>query len=462
MCSALPCTVAGRVSAGATAHLSICTSVYLHAARGKRLGKQSLCCNQFLLLALYVLRSTRWLLHRRAQPRARAAAVPMQPPEPGPAAAPGGTALLPPLPQRCRLGRNARSRPPFWHVCFYFLSRSTPRRTPSPPHRFASERPPESSRPPGGAVSVPSRSLPPASPAQHYACALPHPHPSASGPGGGGGMERELLRQVLSYHGPSLLALLRSEQHDNPDFRGLLPPPGTVFEPPRGALRSPSAWWGITGGWGRRESLEGRGAFSARSPPSGPRKMRSSTPRYSASSPKRRTYSLLSRGNPMVLLPTTLEKMKVRASSWLHTAPPKPYVCERFPNACWTPTAPGCARCPGSLFHAHPPPLRNLSLIPSPPTLPTHSSLPFPRVLFLSSESRAQHCSSTPFQELWAALRPFCCSGPKKPRHLSDSLYVLFSRPFLLFVVLPWILSNRFMPFLYCGAPACPQCSRYI
>lgn len=71
MCSALPCTVAGRVSAGATAHLSICTSVYLHAAQGKRLGKQSLCCNQFLLLALYVLRSTRWLLHRRAQPRAR-------------------------------------------------------------------------------------------------------------------------------------------------------------------------------------------------------------------------------------------------------------------------------------------------------------------------------------------------------------------------------------------------------
>lgn len=51
-----------------------------------------------------------------------------------------------------------------------------------------------------------------------------------------------MLRQVLSYHGPSLLALLRSEQHDNPDFRGLLPPPGTVFEPPRGALRSPSAW----------------------------------------------------------------------------------------------------------------------------------------------------------------------------------------------------------------------------
>ncbi|NWS65605.1 TTC14 protein, partial [Crotophaga sulcirostris] len=48
-------------------------------------------------------------------------------------------------------------------------------------------------------------------------------------------MDRELLRQALSYHGPELLSLLRAEQHDNPDFRGLLPPPGTSFEPPRGA-----------------------------------------------------------------------------------------------------------------------------------------------------------------------------------------------------------------------------------
>uniref|UniRef100_A0A8B9D5D5 Tetratricopeptide repeat domain 14 n=1 Tax=Anser cygnoides TaxID=8845 RepID=A0A8B9D5D5_ANSCY len=39
-------------------------------------------------------------------------------------------------------------------------------------------------------------------------------------------MERDLLRQALNYHGPALLSLLRAEQHDNPDFRGLLPPPG--------------------------------------------------------------------------------------------------------------------------------------------------------------------------------------------------------------------------------------------
>lgn len=55
-------------------------------------------------------------------------------------------------------------------------------------------------------------------------------------------MDRELLRQALSYHGPELLSLLRAEQHDNPDFRGLLPPPGTVFEPPRGAPSPPAAW----------------------------------------------------------------------------------------------------------------------------------------------------------------------------------------------------------------------------
>ncbi|NXP03500.1 TTC14 protein, partial [Thinocorus orbignyianus] len=45
-------------------------------------------------------------------------------------------------------------------------------------------------------------------------------------------MDRELLRQALSYHGPELLSLLHAEQHDNPDFRGLLPP---APEPPRGA-----------------------------------------------------------------------------------------------------------------------------------------------------------------------------------------------------------------------------------
>uniref|UniRef100_A0A8D0HAS9 S1 motif domain-containing protein n=1 Tax=Sphenodon punctatus TaxID=8508 RepID=A0A8D0HAS9_SPHPU len=43
-------------------------------------------------------------------------------------------------------------------------------------------------------------------------------------------MERDLLRQALSCHGPTLLSLLRTEQQDNPGFRGLLPPGG--LEPP--------------------------------------------------------------------------------------------------------------------------------------------------------------------------------------------------------------------------------------
>ncbi|KAM5277085.1 tetratricopeptide repeat protein 14 [Hipposideros larvatus] len=44
-------------------------------------------------------------------------------------------------------------------------------------------------------------------------------------------MDRDLLRQSLNYHGPSLLSLLRSEQQDNPHFRNLL---GSVAEPARG------------------------------------------------------------------------------------------------------------------------------------------------------------------------------------------------------------------------------------
>ncbi|KAH0624180.1 hypothetical protein JD844_007662 [Phrynosoma platyrhinos] len=41
-------------------------------------------------------------------------------------------------------------------------------------------------------------------------------------------MERDLLRQALGFHGPTLLPMLRAEQHDNPDFRGLLPPGGAA------------------------------------------------------------------------------------------------------------------------------------------------------------------------------------------------------------------------------------------
>uniref|UniRef100_A0A8C0XJ45 S1 motif domain-containing protein n=1 Tax=Castor canadensis TaxID=51338 RepID=A0A8C0XJ45_CASCN len=44
-------------------------------------------------------------------------------------------------------------------------------------------------------------------------------------------MDRDLLRQSLNCHGPSLLSLLRSEQQDNPHFRSLL---GSASEPARG------------------------------------------------------------------------------------------------------------------------------------------------------------------------------------------------------------------------------------
>ncbi|EPY81932.1 tetratricopeptide repeat protein 14 isoform 2 [Camelus ferus] len=44
-------------------------------------------------------------------------------------------------------------------------------------------------------------------------------------------MDRDLLRQSLNFHGPSLLSLLRSEQQDNSHFRSLL---GSVAEPARG------------------------------------------------------------------------------------------------------------------------------------------------------------------------------------------------------------------------------------
>ncbi|KAH1165491.1 tetratricopeptide repeat protein 14 isoform X2 [Mauremys mutica] len=54
-------------------------------------------------------------------------------------------------------------------------------------------------------------------------------------------MERDLLRQALGFHGPALLSLLRTEQRDNPDFRGLLPPAGPSLEPSREAQHQPPA-----------------------------------------------------------------------------------------------------------------------------------------------------------------------------------------------------------------------------
>ncbi|KAM6222799.1 tetratricopeptide repeat protein 14 [Rhynchocyon petersi] len=44
-------------------------------------------------------------------------------------------------------------------------------------------------------------------------------------------MDRDLLRQSLNCHGPSLLSMLRNEQQDNPHFRSLL---GSATEPTRG------------------------------------------------------------------------------------------------------------------------------------------------------------------------------------------------------------------------------------
>ncbi|XP_032639724.1 tetratricopeptide repeat protein 14 isoform X1 [Chelonoidis abingdonii] len=54
-------------------------------------------------------------------------------------------------------------------------------------------------------------------------------------------MERDLLRQALGFHGPALLSLLRTEQHDNSDFRGLLPPGGPSLELSREAQHQPPA-----------------------------------------------------------------------------------------------------------------------------------------------------------------------------------------------------------------------------
>lgn len=35
-------------------------------------------------------------------------------------------------------------------------------------------------------------------------------------------MEKDLVRQCLSYHGPALLSLLKCEQHDHAGFKQLL------------------------------------------------------------------------------------------------------------------------------------------------------------------------------------------------------------------------------------------------
>ena len=52
-----------------------------------------------------------------------------------------------------------------------------------------------------------------------------------------------------------------------------------------------------------------------------------------------------------------------------------------------------------NLFHAHSPLVQDLFLTPN-LTHPCYSSMPFPQVLLLSPESRAQRCSSAPCEEL--------------------------------------------------------------
>lgn len=73
-------------------------------------------------------------------------------------------------------------------------------------------------------------------------------------------MDRDLLRQSLGCHGPALLALLRSEQQDNPHFRSLL---GTAAEPARGAAPPQGAGrYGARGGC-RLEKRAGTGPGGA-------------------------------------------------------------------------------------------------------------------------------------------------------------------------------------------------------
>ena len=52
------------------------------------------------------------------------------------------------------------------------------------------------------------------------------------------------------------------------------------------------------------------------------------------------------------------------------------------------------------------------------------------------------------------------CSGLNKPRDLGCSSHTLPSRPFPIFVVLLWTVSNTFLSFLHCGTQPCTPCWR--
>ena len=87
------------------------------------------------------------------------------------------------------------------------------------------------------------------------------------------------------------------------------------------------------------------------------------------------------------------------------------------------------------------------------PHLPLPDTVPFPWSLSLSPESGVQHYF--PREELLAAIRPPSSLLCFELRDLSCP-----SRPFTIFVVLLWILSDSFTSFLYCGPQNCTQCSR--
>ena len=121
------------------------------------------------------------------------------------------------------------------------------------------------------------------------------------------------------------------------------------------------------------------------------------------------------------------------SNSRFYTAPPKPSIWERCPNA----------HCHGQPAPCAPP--SGEEPFPDPQLLlPWHSSMPRP--LLLSPESRGQHCLPLPVRSCsrHEASPQLLCSGLNKPRDPSSSSCVSLSRPFTIF----WSCSNCFISFL--------------
>jgi len=102
----------------------------------------------------------------------------------------------------------------------------------------------------------------------------------------------------------------------------------------------------------------------------------------------------------------------------------KPYVWEQCPNAPRTPTAWGCDHCPGQPVPGPKYPLVKNFSVTFNKTLPSHSSMLFPRALSLSSERRAQTFSSAPCEELQlprglhsTVFWTFCSKGYSERRY---------------------------------------------